>query len=479
MKSECEKIRDQVADYVSGILPDTEAANMRRHLNDCSTCSEYARALEDEDKLLTALFAEIDANMEARPQHVLNEINRSDQCKDSETISPWIQIMKNRITKYAAAAIVIIACLIGLSLWRTTGSGIALADVLARVEQVKAYRFQFFPTTVEDPNKPYSFERRFTVLVSKEYGSKTTREELDPNGGWSKVSENYLSPDRKTAIVIQPKQKKYRRIEYDDYTAENMWKVMNNPLTFLKRILACKYKSMGRSTIDGIEVEGFQTTDPNFLYLYIGDQEGRRLIGDVNQISVKKIWVDTKTRLPVRYDSTGMVMQDFQWNIPVDASDFKPVIPDDYTGTVVKAPGQITEETALQGLKLLVELLGKYPEIITPFNVTVLRSALEKSETPAALRLKEEIKGLTNDEIGNKLVDFLMPIRGLAMFWYVLEDNKKDPVYYGKTVTPKDADKVLMRWKVSDNEYRVIYGDLHAETVTPEKLAELEAALVK
>jgi len=36
-----------------------------------------------------------------------------------------------------------------------------------------------------------------------------------------------------------------------------------------------------------------------------------------------------------------------------------------------------------------------------------------------------------------------------------------------------------MRWKITDNEYRVIFGDLHAETVTPEKLAELEAALLK
>jgi hypothetical protein len=36
-----------------------------------------------------------------------------------------------------------------------------------------------------------------------------------------------------------------------------------------------------------------------------------------------------------------------------------------------------------------------------------------------------------------------------------------------------------MRWKVSDNEYRVIFGDLHAERVSREKLAELEAALPK
>jgi hypothetical protein len=36
-----------------------------------------------------------------------------------------------------------------------------------------------------------------------------------------------------------------------------------------------------------------------------------------------------------------------------------------------------------------------------------------------------------------------------------------------------------MRWKVSDTEYRVIFGDLHAETVSPEKLAELERTIPK
>jgi len=45
------------------------------------------------------------------------------------------------------------------------------------------------------------------------------------------------------------------------------------------------------------------------------------------------------------------------------------------------------------------------------------------------------------------------------------------------TVTPKDADKVLLRWKVSDNEYRVIFGDLRAKTVTAEQLTELEKGL--
>ena len=40
--------------------------------------------------------------------------------------------------------------------------------------------------------------------------------------------------------------------------------------------------------------------------------------------------------------------------------------------------------------------------------------------------------------------------------------------------TTADGNSVLMRWKISDNQYRVIYGDLHTEDVTAEKLAELE-----
>jgi hypothetical protein len=400
----------------------------------------------------------------------------------------WRTVMKSPLTKLATAAIVAIACLIGLSLWRGTESGIALADVLARIEQVKAFRCQLnTKVTGEDPNKPYNFEAHHTVLISQEYGWKGKSESLDPNGGWSTFQEYYRLPDKKTMISILHKQKKYSRIEFDDRWVEE-WQKKTDPRTLLKKIAACKHESLGRSTIDGIEVEGFQTTDPNWL----GNSE--------NKVEVDvKMWVDAKTRLPVRHDFTNAwfdqmgdkiirrqhsVMHDFQWDVRVDAAEFEPPpVPDGYTSLAVKFPAHITEETAIEGLKILVELLGKYPdpEIITLgyFDITVLRSALEKSETPAATRLKEEIKGLTDEEIGNKLVDFLMPIRGLARFYWKLGLDKKNPAYYGKAVTPKDADKVLMRWKVSDSEYRVIYGDLHAETVSAEKLAELEAALPK
>ena len=49
-----------------------------------------------------------------------------------------------------------------------------------------------------------------------------------------------------------------------------------------------------------------------------------------------------------------------------------------------------------------------------------------------------------------------------------------DFAYYGKTVGPNDKDKVLLRWKLDDGKYAVIYGNLHYETVTAEKLHSLE-----
>ena len=409
-------------------------------------------------------------------------------------------IMRSPLTKLAAAAIVIIACGIGLSLWKTTGSGIALADVLARVEQVKAYSFKrtlhFWSEKVtgKDPNKPYM---RATFLISQEYGWRGKTEHLDPNGGESTFNESWILPQKNTTIAISHKEKKYTRTQQDDGWIERVQKAnidITDPRTFLEQMLKTKYESLGRSTMDGIEVEGFRTTDPNSLRGTSSSNSGPSKRLD------QKLWVDVKTRLPVRYDSTYVyfdemgnkkqskyyVQNDFQWDVPVAAADFEPGIPEGYASWVVKFPPHITEENAVQGLKILVELLGKYPENIyhiVPENINdktpIVLRLVEKSETPAAMRLKEEIKGLTDDEINNKLVDFLMPIRGLGRFYTWLEFDKNDPAYYGKTVTPKDADKVLMRWKVSDNEYRVIYGDLHAETVTPEKLAELEKTLPK
>ena len=53
-----------------------------------------------------------------------------------------------------------------------------------------------------------------------------------------------------------------------------------------------------------------------------------------------RIWAAVETRLPVRIEAgkgepgkgrLQVVAHDFEWNVPAEASDFTPVIPDDYT----------------------------------------------------------------------------------------------------------------------------------------------------
>jgi hypothetical protein len=58
---------------------------------------------------------------------------------------------------------------------------------------------------------------------------------------------------------------------------------------------------------------------------------------------------------------------------------------------------------------------------------------------------------------------------GFAHINSILRDNA-DAAYYGKTVGPNDKDKVLLRWKLVDGKYQVVFGELHAEIVTAERL---------
>ncbi len=402
--------------------------------------------------------------------------------------SMWRSIMKSPSAKPAVAAAVVIACVIGLSLWRTTGSGIALADVLARVEQARSVQWDISGTISSDgaPDKFPNWPSWSTWLFSQEWGQRISMGRTDPNGRQTPLTEICFSRKNKIVVQIDHSSKRYTRTEMDDTTfrrAEEVLSQASDPGRYLRRIMTCKYESMGRSTIDGLEVEGFRTTDPN-----IGGYPGI-----IDPQVDHKLWVDVKTRMPVRIEGSGSgvakmggrisihgVQYPIRWDVPVTAAEFEPpAVPSGYLVVLDGLPGPITEEGTIEGLRQCVELLGKYPGQASIALPEGIQSALDGSDSPAAARLKEELKGLTEQDRVNRLMDVGTPMRRVDRFFTALNTQGKDPAYYGKTVTPKDTDKVLLRWKVSDSEYRVIFGDLHAETVSPEKLAELEKALPK
>jgi len=164
----------------------------------------------------------------------------------------------------------------------------------------------------------------------------------------------------------------------------------------------------------------------------------------------------------------SMVMDGFEWDIELDPAIFEPNIPADYTLMAdMKLPGQ-DEGSVVQGLRAFAEIAdGRYPSSMT--MMAVMKEAGKVLKSMGIDKDKEPTPEQTQ-----KMTKKMMVLQAPYIFYAQLVQENKDPAYYGDKVTSDDVNAVLMRWKVSDDEYRVIYGDLTTENVSAERLAELE-----
>jgi len=55
----------------------------------------------------------------------------------------------------------------------------------------------------------------------------------------------------------------------------------------------------------------------------------------------------------------------------------------------------------------------------------------------------------------------------------------REAVYYGEGVEGGDKDALIMHWKISEDSYRVIYGDFRTEVVTASELIRLQAKMLQ
>ena len=147
----------------------------------------------------------------------------------------------------------------------------------------------------------------------------------------------------------------------------------------------------------------------------------------------------------------------------------------------------------IKGLQLLIDMGSpSYPEALTMqamvskmkyFQEQMMQfMEADDKEAAKAFMLKHYDIDLdqgkpTQEQLTQATMRITMALQGTCMSYVTLVQDQKDPAYYGDIVTPQDADQVLMRWKVSDHEYRVIFGNLHAETVSTDTLTELEKTL--
>jgi len=231
-------------------------------------------------------------------------------------------IMKSRIVKLAAAAAIIAVVVLGLFEFVKTEnkSGVVWAEVLKQAEQI--------PMVVFDMTAEIAYpEGKKLTLPSKNYvaGDYGTRSDIFVDG--KLLALKYRLPDKKVAYQVRPDQKKYWRFDLSDEEAAK-GRDTDDPRTWLRMILSGDYRETGRTSINGIEVEGIECNNAGVT----GDED-----------TVMRLWVDVETNLPIRIEVEGeemeagqmrprkFVMENFQWNVELDESIFEPNIPDDYT----------------------------------------------------------------------------------------------------------------------------------------------------
>jgi hypothetical protein len=233
-------------------------------------------------------------------------------------------------------------------------------------------------------------------------------------------------------------------------------------------------RDLGVKDINGKKAHGFEIdmnkiiTSPN------------RDVSQPKQMA--EVWIDPESSLPVLVqfnysmsqkqtaDVLFFRLQEFQWNIDLDPNLFDTTPPKGYTDTTPREPS--VEERVrwfTESLRLYTELTGgrDYPQASTMVEADAVHKELSKKFQP-----KADLPERAKDETFQKSQRAAGGIIGIASLVQFLNP---DAAYYGKTVKPGDKDKVLLRWKLDDGRYEVIYGDLRAETVTADKLRALEA----
>ena len=127
MNNPCEKMQGKIVDYVLGVLNAEEIESLREHLGQCLWCSGYAESLQSEKRLLTQFGENLDKQSDIRQARVIETLNHVFDDK-ARPVSAWIVFMQSRITKFAAAAVILFAALTGVIMLNISGDQPGTAD---------------------------------------------------------------------------------------------------------------------------------------------------------------------------------------------------------------------------------------------------------------------------------------------------------------------------------------------------------------
>ncbi|MGL4555828.1 MAG: hypothetical protein ACRC33_32060 [Gemmataceae bacterium] len=415
---------EQIASLATG-----EAAD-RGHAADCAPCAARLAALLARMDRLEAAVAR-----DAGRARLLAALER----EPVPTTLFWRLVMNRR--NWAAAA----AAIIAVTLFGWPAGPSALAEALRPFKEAKSFACDLVPLKDGKPlDESLPADKRGKLKVRLTWAAPgSLRVETAVDG---KPSSAAVVPHGKDGVMLDHAAKRYTPVERKRVGAQE--EAVLRLINTLAGHDPGDAEPAGTDEVGGRKAPRFDltVTDP-----------GKRTWH-------YRVWADPATKRALRVEFAllpGVALSDprvqaarlenFEWDAKAEGA-FDATPPEGYKLAAVKAGEAQEKMTALvvAGLRAYREGAGGYPKD-EPFNAPKAVTGLEKAS-------KKKVSVET--------------LQGLVTVGVL--QAASDGKYHGKTVGPDDKARVLFRWKLDDGRYRVLFGDLRAETVSAEKLKGLE-----
>ncbi len=377
---------------------------------------ELGQAIGSDDSIVPGVMKRIDeefAEESVRTETLTNELLIR-------------RLIMSRFTRYAAAAVVIIAVLVGMN--QIGGGNVTFADVIKPILNARTVIFDVIVGDEASGTVMHEIvvDSRIRRTIS---GMEGLTQILDPENGKMLV----LDAGNKTAVYVDIKGMLQEQTRgYIEFVRKVLMELKDSP--------------------DDVERLGEQEID------------GRKAIGFAGPNDEVRIWADPETAVPIRVEirlgKLFGILKNFKFDEPIDDSQVSMDVPDGYTLAEAEVDfTKGTEEDFIASLRIWAEVLldGKFPEAVGTEDYMKEMTSLGEKVAQSAL---------SGDEV--EKLGMTLP-RGMFFVQSLEIDDKYH--YAGKGVRLGDADKAIFWYRPKGSEtYRVIYGDLGVKDVAEENL---------
>lgn len=457
-------------------IGEEQAEALLEHAGACAGCREQLAAARRAHVERVRMYEVFDRNHDRLREQLLTALpaepaGATGGLRIGGRIGEWIMSVNTRTTRRMAAVLAPAACIvIALGLLLTSGQKSAFAAAIERMREAHTIvaKVQSFLNGGETPMQTGM------MYLSDEDGMRFDSETNVGFGAPANFSMAMYRQKDGPIIAVQPGLKFVMKMHvppgYTNLGGLSGGFDPTTPDAFLagfRNLTGDADKLLGRSKMDGVEVEGFEVSARKLGIVNIGAKKPAP-----EDEGFARLWVDAKTHLPVRMEmemtqEAPMVgkmrikatFSEITFNKTLDPQMFVPQIPADCRVIELTVPER-SEATLIEALRIFKDATGQYPAALDPAQVSGALSI--------AMATKGQIKIDPNDPSSFMSSDMMQATMTVAMgCTYVaqLDLEGRQPAYFGDSVTPQDAKEALVEWTLPSGERRVIYGDLHVATV--------------